>query len=135
MRDGVCSRLPNLLAVEQMQFLARLETHRFARSNRDLGSSARVAADTGLARTDIEDAKAAQFDTIAVGQGLLEAFEDGVDRGLCLDAREAGPLNDVVDDVLFNQCFSPGISEIFQPPDAGVMLERFFRIVNACGVS
>ena len=86
-----------------MQFLTRLEPHRFAGSNADLGSGAGVATDTGFARTYTEDAKAAQLNAITGGQSLLEPFKDRIHRRLGLGAGQTRALNHMMDDVLFNQ--------------------------------
>ena len=87
----------------RMQFLAGLETHRFSRSDADLGSSAGIAADASFASADTENAESAQFDALASRQGLLQSFEDSIDGCLGLRTRQAGALDDLMNDVLFNQ--------------------------------
>ena len=86
-----------------MQFLARFETNGLAGGYADFGTGAGIAADTGFAGADAENAKSAQFDALAGGQGLLEALEDRIHRGLRLGARQAGALDYMMDDVLLNQ--------------------------------
>src|SRR5580698_5415304 len=54
-----------LTSVNRLQFLARLEPHRFARRNRHFGSGARIASDAGFARAHIKHAKSPQLDAIA----------------------------------------------------------------------
>jgi len=103
---AVVIRCP-LFPVEEMKFLAGFEADRLAGGDGDLGSGARVAADSGLSRTHIEDAEAAQFDPFSVGQRLFEALEDGVHCSFGLYAGQTGPFDNVVDDVLLNQCLSP----------------------------
>src|SRR5271165_1261086 len=76
-----------LVAVEDVQFLARLEANSFTRRNRHFGSGARVSADARLAGPHVEDAEAAQLDAVAVCQGLLKALKNCVDRSFCLHAR------------------------------------------------
>jgi hypothetical protein len=88
---------------DRVQFLARLETHRFAGCDADLGSGAGIATDAGLASANAENAKSAQFDTLTGSQGLFEAFEDGIHSCLGLGAGKAGALDDVMYDVLLNQ--------------------------------
>jgi len=107
------SVIPRLLfAVEEMKFLAGFETDGFAGGDGDLRSGAGVAADSGLSRTHIEDAEAAQFDPFSVGQRLFEALEDGVHCSFGLYAGQTGPFDNVVDDVLLNQCLSPQKREL-----------------------
>ena len=86
-----------------MQFLAGLETHSLAWGNADLGPGAGIAADAGFAGANAENAKSAQFDALAGGEGLLQALEDRIHSSFCLRARQAGALDNLMDDVLFNQ--------------------------------
>jgi hypothetical protein len=89
--------------VQRMEFLSWLESNGLARGYADFGSGAGIATDTGFAGANTEDAKSAQFDALAGGQGLLQAFKDRIHRGLRLGARQARALDYVMDDVLFNQ--------------------------------
>ena len=89
--------------MERMQLFARLEANSFARGYAHFGAGARIAADTGFAGANAEDAKSAQFDALAGGQGLLQALEDRIHRSLCLGARETRALDYMMDDVLLNQ--------------------------------
>jgi hypothetical protein len=86
-----------------VQFLAGLEADSFSWGYAHFGSGAGIATDAGFTGADAEDAESAKFDALACGQCLLESFEDGVNCGFCLCARQAGALNHVMDDVLFNQ--------------------------------
>jgi hypothetical protein len=86
-----------------MQFLAGFEAHGFSRSDADFGAGAGVAAYAGFAGADAENAKSAQFDALAGGQGLLQALKNRIHRGLCLGARQACALDYMMDDVLLNQ--------------------------------
>ena len=90
-------------SVDQVELFSRLEAHGLARRDRDLGSGARIASDSGFARPYIEHAKAAQLDAFPSRQRLLQALKDCVDCGLGLVARKAGPLDDPVHDVLLDQ--------------------------------
>ena len=124
------------LGVENVQFLAWLEAYRFARGNVDFGSGPGIAADPGLSRPYIEDTEAAQLNAVSVRQGFLEALKNGVDCSLGLHTRQPGAFDYVMDDVLFNQCLHPETLKNFIGYfNAGVMLERFLRIVNARSVS
>jgi hypothetical protein len=89
--------------MERVQLFAWLEADSFAGGYAHFGSGAGIAADTGFAGADTEDAKSAQFNALAGGQGLLQAFEDGIHRSLCLGSRETRALDYMMDDVLFNQ--------------------------------
>jgi hypothetical protein len=116
-----------LFAVQQMQFLARLEAHGFAGGNGYLGSGSRIAADSGFSGADVEDTEAPQLDSLAASQGLLETLEDGVDGGFGLHAGQTGPLDDVVDDVLFNQCLHPKTRLFPQIPERWCDARKLFE--------
>jgi hypothetical protein len=96
-----------------VQLFAGLETNGFAGGDADLGTGAGIAADAGFARTDAEDAEAAEFDSVSCGESLLEAFEDGVDSRFSLGSRQACPLDDVMDNILLDQCRRPLTEENF----------------------
>ena len=105
-----------LLGVEEVEFLAGLEADGLAGGDSDLGSGAGIAADSGFARADVEDAKSSQLDAVASGEGLLEALKNRVYRRLRLIARQARTLDDVMDNVLFYQrvhLFLPGLGRQF----------------------
>jgi len=89
--------------IQQVQFFAGFEAHSLAGGNADLGSGTRVAANAGLARLDGEDAKATELNAVACDEGLLHAFEDGVNGSLRLGSRKPGPLDDSLDEILFDQ--------------------------------
>ncbi len=86
-----------------MEFLARLEAYGLAGGYADFGTGAGIAADTGFAGADAENAKSAQFDALAGGQGLFEALNFRIHLGLGLGTRKAGALDYMMDNVLFNQ--------------------------------
>lgn len=90
-----------------MEFFAGFEADGFAWRDGYFRAGAWVAADAGLAGADIEDSEAAQLDALSVGEGFFEALEDCVHGGFSLHAGQASPFDDVMDDVLFNQCLSP----------------------------
>ena len=119
-----------LLPVEQVQFLTRLETNRLARSDTDLGAGAWIAPDTGFPRPHVENSKTAQLDSLPISEGSLQRLEDCIDRGFGLVALQAGTLNHLVNDVLFNQCLPPSgaLSNL------EVSVEMFWSIVNVPGV-
>src|ERR1700722_1154564 len=64
---------------ERLEFFSRLEAHGFAGWNAYLLSGARVAADAGLARLHVEDAKAAKFDTFSAAERVFHGLENGLD--------------------------------------------------------
>ena len=98
---------------ERVEFFAGFETHGLAGRDADFGAGARVASDAGFARTDAEDAESAEFDPVSCGESLLEAFEDGVDSRFSLGSRQACPLDDVMDNILLDQCRGPLTEENF----------------------
>ena len=59
------------LRIQQVKFLARLEANSLARSDGDFRTGSRVAADSRLARADIEDAKTPQLDPVARSERFL----------------------------------------------------------------
>jgi hypothetical protein len=85
-----------------MKLFARLEADSFARSDSDFGAGPGIAADTGFARLDREDAKATKFNAVASDESLLHAFEDGVYCSLRFGSREAGALNNPLYKILLN---------------------------------
>jgi len=99
-------------SVESVEFLAGLEADGFAGGDADFGAGSGVAADACFTGADAEDAEAAQLDAIPRSQRLLEPFEDGVHGGFRFSPRQACPLDDVMDDILFDQCVSPRLKRI-----------------------
>ncbi len=90
--------------VEDLEILAGLEAHGLAGGNGDLGAGAGVAAYAGLAGLDGEDAEAAELDAVALAEGGLHGFKDGVHGGLGLGAGETGALDYSLDEILLDQC-------------------------------
>ncbi len=90
--------------VDEVQLFAGFEADGFAGCNADLSTSAGVAANAGFAGADAEDAKATEFNALAAREGFFQTFEDCIDDGLCLGPGKAGTLDNLVDNVLFNQC-------------------------------
>jgi hypothetical protein len=118
------SALGSFTRVQCVQLLARLEAHRLAGSDADLGAGAGIAADTGFAGADTEDAESAQFNAFAGGESLFETLEDRIHRSFRLGAGEAGTLNYMMDDVLFNQWGNlVGPTEMTVLRSAGLMLQ------------
>jgi len=85
-----------------VEFLAWLEADGFARGDGDFRAGAGVAADSGFAGLDGEDAKATEFNAVSANEALLHAVEDGVDSGFGFDSRQAGSLNNPLNQVLLN---------------------------------
>ena len=86
-----------------MQLFARLEADCLAWGDADLGAGPGIAAYACFACADAEDAKSAQFNALTGGKSLLQALEDRIHRGFCLDAGQARALDYMMDDVLLNQ--------------------------------
>src|SRR6476661_7578382 len=96
---GRCSR-PD--SVYRLQFLPWLETYSLAGGNGNFRAGARVPSDAGLSRTDIEHAKASQFDAISFGQRSLHAFKNSFHGQFGLGLGDAGLVDHFVDDVQLN---------------------------------
>src|ERR1039458_3374111 len=60
-----------LSLLQRLQLLAGLETHSLARRDGHLCASAGIAADTRLARANVEDPEATQFNALPVRQGQI----------------------------------------------------------------
>ena len=86
-------------ALEALKFFAGLKADGFAWRNIDFFPGAGIAADAGLARLDAENAKAAELDTLAAAESLLERFENGFDGLLGLGAADVRRGDDGVYDV------------------------------------
>ena len=119
---------------QRMQFLARFETHSFAGRNANFSAGSGIAADAGLAGTDAEDAKTAQFNAFTSGEGLFEAFEDRIHRRLGFGAGKAGALDYMMDDVLLNQWSNlPGATELTVLRFPALMLQDSEDLWNSGG--
>lgn len=90
-----------------MQLFAWLKADSLSGCNIHLRARTRIAANSSFTGTYIEDAEAPQFDAITVRQSLLQALENSVDSGLGFHARQTGPFNHMMNDVLFNQRVHP----------------------------
>src|SRR3954466_9556867 len=86
-------------SVDGLQFFARLEANGLAGRNADLCACARVATDTSFARTHVEDAEAAEFDAVALGERFLHGLEDGLNGHLGFCLGDAGLGHHFVDDI------------------------------------
>jgi hypothetical protein len=113
--------------IDEVEFFPWFETNRFAGSDADFRAGTGISADAGFARANIENPEAAQLDALALGEGSLEALENGIDGSLRLVALEAGTLNHLVNDVLFYQ----GILRSGERSASKLIVETFSCIVNA----
>ena len=121
-------------SVKGVQLLTRLEANGLPGGDTDLGAGAGIAADAGLAGTDAEDAKTAQFNAFTSGEGLFEAFEDRIHRRLGFGAGKAGALDYVMDDVLLNQWSNlPGATELTVLRFPALMLQDSEDLWNSGG--
>ncbi len=75
--------------LEEVELLAGLEAYRFAGSDGDFGSSARITTDSSFPGFNSKDTKAAELNTIPRDQSLFHAFEDGIHSRLCLGSRQS----------------------------------------------
>ncbi len=90
-----------------MQFLAGLEADGLAGRNVDFSAGARVAANAGFARADVENAETAKLDAIALRQCLFHRLEDDFHRALGLCLGDASPAHDFVNDIELNHAAAP----------------------------
>lgn len=86
-----------------LQFFARLESHSLARGDGNFGTCARIATDSRLAGTHVENPKASQFDALAMGQCTLHAFKNSLHRHFCFGFGNACSVDYFIDDVEFDQ--------------------------------
>ena len=84
---GISTSAKGGLRIQQVKFLARLEANSLAWSDGDFRTGPRVAADSRLTRSDIEDAETAQLNPVARSKCFLQALEDRVDSGFRFIAR------------------------------------------------
>ena len=92
-----------------MEFFTGLEPDSLAGSDLNLGSSPRVATDSGLPWFDGEDSKAAKLNSVASNERLFHAFEDSVYRSLCFSSGQAGSLNNPLYEILFYHSGPPSL--------------------------
>ena len=90
-----------------MQLFAGLEADCLPRGNGDLCAGSWIAAYTGLAGLNGEDAKAAQLNAVALAERFFHGLEDGIDGGFRLDAGKPGAFDNSLDEVLLDQDGSP----------------------------
>jgi hypothetical protein len=88
---------------ECVQFLAGLEANRFTWSDTHFGAGTGIAADSGFASPNTENAEAAQFNALSSCQSLFETLKNCVDCRFGLRAWQACALDHMMYDVLFNQ--------------------------------
>ena len=82
-----------------LQILAGFETYGLAGWDGNLFPGPGVAADSGLAGFDVEDAESPQLDPIVALKRALHRIEHGVNGSFGLASGNSGPLDDMVDDV------------------------------------
>jgi hypothetical protein len=113
-----------------VKFLTGLEPYGLAGSDADFGAGAGIAANAGFAGADVEDTKAAEFNSLPLGERALQSLEYRVDSGLGLIALQAGAFNHLVNDVLFYQGFPPsGEVSVLT-----LIVETFHGIVNVAAL-
>jgi len=93
--------------LQRLQLFPGFESNRFAGRDRHLGSSARVATDAGLARPHVEDSKSSKLNAFAATESALHTFENGFNGHLRLSLGDARLVNDLIDDVEFDQSRLP----------------------------
>ena len=92
---------------DALEFFAGFEADGFAGRDVDFFAGAGVAADTGLAGLDAEDAEAAELDALAAAESLLEGFENRFDGLLGFGAADESFGDNRIDDVQLNHTGLP----------------------------
>lgn len=116
--------------VSEVQLFSRLKTNSLAGRDVDFGAGAWVSPDPRFSRPHVKNTKPPKFDPVSLGEGLLEALEDRVNRRFGLISRQACPADYVVDNILLDQRALLGKSagsSIHPRP----MLDSLEGIVNA----
>src|SRR5437764_13945196 len=99
MREGPTARRVGLAATRQgptrrlsdvLQIFTGLEADRASRRDAHFLAGAGIAADTALARLDLEDAESAKLDAFAALHGNPHGVEHGVDGYLGFDLGNVG---------------------------------------------
>ena len=88
---------------ECVQFLAGFEANRFPWSDTHFSAGTGIAADSGFASPNTENAEAAQLNALSSCQSLFETLKNCVDCRFGLRAWQACALDHMMYDVLFNQ--------------------------------
>src|SRR5262249_50770184 len=78
------------LFLNGLQFLAGLEADRFAGRDANFFTGTRIASDAGLARLDVENPEAPQFNPLATSQSRFQSVEHSLYGVFSLCARHAG---------------------------------------------
>ena len=91
------------ILLQRLQLFPRLETDCLAGGDRYLSACSWVSSDAGLPWPHVENAKASQFNAIAVAQRLLHALEDCLHSHLGLGLGYTSPADNLVDDVQLDQ--------------------------------
>jgi flavin reductase (DIM6/NTAB) family NADH-FMN oxidoreductase RutF len=89
--------------LQLLQLFTRLETDGFSWRNGHLRPSTRIAANTGLARTHVKDAEAAQLDPFTTAKSALHALEHRLDSHLGFRFGDTGSGHNFVNNVEFYQ--------------------------------
>jgi hypothetical protein len=100
--DGKRQRLRLFCGFNALEFFAWFEADSFAGRDADFFAGAGVAADAGFAGLYAEDAEAAEFDTLAAAESLLERFENGFDGLFGFGAADESLGHNRIHDVQLN---------------------------------
>ena len=96
----------NLIS-QRLQFLAGLKAHSLSGRDADFLSGARIAANAGFARPDIEHAESAQLDALAFAERVLHGLTDSLDGLLRLGPAHAGFVHHRINYVQLNHSILP----------------------------
>ena len=84
---------------KSLKFLPGFEADSSPRRDIHLLPGARIAADAGLARLHIENAKAPEFNAFAAAEGVFHSFEDGFDGLFGFGSRNVRLLYDGIHEI------------------------------------
>ena len=85
-----------------LQLFAGFEADSLAGRNAHFRAGTGVAPDSGLAGSYVENAKATQFDAVALRQSLFHTFKDSFNCHFGFGLSDTGLVHDFVDDVEFD---------------------------------
>jgi hypothetical protein len=97
--------------VKRLKLFARLETNGLTRWNGNFGTRSGIATDTSFPRPDIEYSKASQLNAISFTERLFHRLKYSLNRHLCFGLRDAGSINNLIDNI-----------ELYQAPSAAAMI-------------
>ena len=91
----------NLL--QRLKFLSGFKANSLPGRDRHFGSRSGIASYARFARADIENTKAAKFDTLSLRQRPFHALKNGFHSHFGFGLRDAGPVHNFINDIELDQ--------------------------------